>query len=71
MQLTQLEYFIVVARLEHMSKAALELEVSQSSLSKTIARLEDDIGVPLFDRRGKSIRLNEYGRIFMRRWKKL
>lgn len=70
MQLTQLEYFIVVARLEHMSKAALELEVSQSSLSKTIARLEDDIGVPLFDRRGKSIRLNEYGRIFYERVEK-
>ncbi|MFL0363873.1 LysR family transcriptional regulator [Bacillus sp. PK3_68] len=64
MQLTQLEYFLVVARFEHMSKAALELEISQSSLSKTIARLEDDIGVPLFDRKGKSIRLNEYGRIF-------
>ncbi|WP_445477486.1 LysR family transcriptional regulator [Lysinibacillus irui] len=64
MQLTQIEYFLMVARLEHMSKAALELEISQSSLSKTIARLEEDIGVPLFDRKGKSIRLNEYGRMF-------
>lgn len=64
MQLTQIEYFLMVARLEHMSKAALELEISQSSLSKTIARLEEDIGVPLFDRKGKSICLNEYGRMF-------
>src|SRR6476660_4411538 len=67
MQLTQLQYFLTVARLEHMSKAALELEISQSSLSKTIVRLEDDIGVPLFDRKGKSIRLNEYGQNFFQK----
>ena len=70
MQFTQIEYFLMVARLEHMSKAALELEISQSSLSKTIARLEDDIGVLLFDRKGKSIHLNEYGRIFYKKAKK-
>lgn len=71
MQLTQLQYFLTVARFEHMSKAALELEISQSSLSKTIARLEDDIGVPLFDRKGKSIRLNEYGQNFFQKVEKI
>lgn len=71
MQLTQLQYFLTVARFEHMSKAALELEISQSSLSKTIARLEDDIGVPLFDRKGKSIQLNEYGQIFYQKVEKI
>jgi DNA-binding transcriptional LysR family regulator len=64
MQLTPLNYFVTVARYEHMSKAALELQISQSSLSKTIARLEEDIGVPLFDRKGKSIKLNLYGQLF-------
>lgn len=64
MQLLQLEYFLKVAQYEHMSKAANELEISQSSLSKSIARLEADIGLPLFDRKGKQIQLNEYGKIY-------
>lgn len=71
MQLTQLHYFVTVARYEHMSKAALELQISQSSLSKTIARLEEDIGVPLFDRKGKSIKLNLYGQLFYERVEKI
>ena len=54
-----------------MSKAALELQISQSSLSKTIARLEEDIGVPLFDRKGKSIKLNLYGQLFYERVEKI
>ncbi len=53
MQLTQLQYFLTVVRFDNMLKAALELEISQSSLSKTIARLEDDIGVLLIRSKGK------------------
>ena len=49
MELLQLKYFQTVARLEHMTKAAEELHIAQPSLSKTIARLEKDLGVPLFD----------------------
>lgn len=64
MQLLQLQYFLKVAQYEHMSKAAIELDISQSSLSKSIARLEADIGFPLFERKGKQIRLNEYGIIY-------
>lgn len=64
MQLLQLHYFLTVAKLEHMSHAALHLNISQSSLSKTIARLEDDLGVPLFLRNGKSIQLNSYGKFY-------
>lgn len=67
MELLQLEYFRVVARLEHMTEAARALHVTQSSLSKTIRRLEEDLGVPLFDRTGRRLRLNESGRLFMRR----
>lgn len=67
MQLTQLHYFLIVARFENMSKAALELGISQSSLSKTIARLENNVGVSLFDRKGKSIKLNLYGQYFFER----
>ncbi|MEC0240177.1 LysR family transcriptional regulator [Paenibacillus dokdonensis] len=67
MELLQLQYFIAVARLEHMTEAARSLHVTQSSLSKTIQRLEEDLGVPLFDRTGRKLRLNEFGNRFLRR----
>ncbi|MBT2292515.1 LysR family transcriptional regulator [Paenibacillus albidus] len=67
MELLQLQYFLVVARLEHMTEAARSLHVTQSSLSKTIGRLEEDLGVPLFDRTGRKLRLNEFGNRFLRR----
>ncbi|CAN7440017.1 LysR family transcriptional regulator [Paenibacillus sp. LjRoot56] len=67
MELLQLQYFITVARLEHMTEAAQSLHVTQSSLSKTIQRLEEDLGVPLFDRIGRKLRLNEFGSRFLQR----
>lgn len=67
MELLQLQYFQVVARLEHMTAAAQSLHVTQSSLSKTIQRLEEDLGVPLFDRSGRRLRLNRFGRTFLTR----
>lgn len=65
MDLLQLNYFRVVARTEHMTKAAEELSIAQPSLSKTIRRLENELGVSLFDRHGRSIQLNRYGRAFL------
>jgi DNA-binding transcriptional LysR family regulator len=65
MELLQLRYFQKVARMEHMTKAAEELRIAQPALSKTIARLEDELGTPLFDRRNRQIQLNEYGRAFL------
>lgn len=65
MDLLQLRYFQKVARLEHMTKAAQELQIAQPALSMTIARLENDLGVPLFDRQGRQIRLNAYGKAFL------
>lgn len=67
MDLLQLKYFQVVARLENITRAAEELHIAQPSLSKTIARLEDSLGVPLFERTGKRIRLNRFGETFLRR----
>ncbi len=66
-ELLQLKYFLEVARVEHMTEAARSLHVTQSSLSKTIGRLEEDLGVPLFDRIGRKLRLNEFGSRFYRR----
>ncbi|GHO57601.1 hypothetical protein KSB_60760 [Ktedonobacter robiniae] len=65
MDLLQLRYFRVVARREHMTKAAEELCIAQPSLSKTIRRLEKEIGVPLFDRQERSLQLNQFGKAFL------
>ncbi|WP_370949622.1 LysR family transcriptional regulator [Amycolatopsis sp. cg5] len=65
MDLNSLRQFLVVARLEHLSRAADELRVAQPSLSRTIARLESELGAPLFDRGGR-LRLNEAGKLFRR-----
>lgn len=65
MELLQLQYFQKVAKLESISKAANELHIAQPSLSKTISRLEEQLGAKLFDRNGKRIRLNETGKVFL------
>ncbi|MDQ6596590.1 LysR family transcriptional regulator [Bacillus salipaludis] len=65
MDLLQLRYFQTLARMEHMTKAAEQLHIAQPSLSKTISRLEKSLGVPLFDRQGKQIRLNPFGKAFL------
>ncbi|MBB6637037.1 LysR family transcriptional regulator [Cohnella thailandensis] len=65
MELLQLHYFRTVAKYEHMTKAAEELRIAQPALSKTISRLEEDVGVPLFDRHNRQIRLNRFGRAFL------
>ena len=61
-ELQQLEYFKKVAELEHITRAANELRLAQSALSKTIKSIETKLGSPLFDRRNKRIYLNEIGR---------
>ncbi|GAB6930566.1 LysR family transcriptional regulator [Paenibacillus sp. JCM 10914] len=65
MELLQLRYFRTVARIENMTRAAQELHIAQPALSKTIARLEGHVGVPLFDRHGGRIRLNTFGKVFL------
>lgn len=65
MNTEQLKYFVTVAQLSHMSKAAELLNISQPSLSSNIQRLEREIGVDFFDRVGRSIVLNSYGKVFL------
>ena len=67
MEWQQLEYFQMLAKIQHMTKAAEQLSISQPALSRSIARLEDELGVPLFERQGRSIRLNRYGELFVKR----
>jgi len=63
---SKLRYFIVVAELQHMTRAAEVLNISQPYLSKTIADLEHEIGVQLFDRIGKKITINDRGEVLYR-----
>jgi DNA-binding transcriptional LysR family regulator len=57
----RLRHFVVVAREEHLTRAAEALGVPQPTLSRSIARLEADLGVPLFTRPGRSIKLTRHG----------
>ncbi len=64
MELTQLRYFLKVAELQHITRAAQELNIVQPALTQTIHRLENELGVPLFASKGRNIVLTEYGRYF-------
>ena len=61
MTLDQMRYFVTAAQLQNLSKAAEALHISQPSLSRSIARLEEELGTPLFCRQGKRVVLNEPG----------
>jgi DNA-binding transcriptional LysR family regulator len=63
----QLEYFRAAARYEHIGKAAADLGISDSTLSRSIARLEQRYGGELFDRIGRGLRLNGFGRALLQR----
>ncbi|WP_152365410.1 LysR family transcriptional regulator [Microlunatus speluncae] len=67
MDLLALRYFQAVARTEHVSRAADQLRIAQPALSRVLKRLESDLGVRLFDRRGRNLRLNSFGATFLRR----
>lgn len=65
MELNQLYYFRVAAETQNLTEAAEKLHISQPTLSKVIKRLEDDMGVKLFDRRPARLELNPYGSSFL------
>ncbi|HEY0229298.1 MAG TPA: LysR family transcriptional regulator [Mycobacterium sp.] len=58
------EWFITLAELQHVTAAAEQLRIAQPTLTRMLARLERRLGVELFDRRGRRLSLNAYGRIF-------
>ncbi|MBM7705575.1 LysR family transcriptional activator of glutamate synthase operon [Chryseomicrobium aureum] len=66
MELRQLIYFQEVAKREHISEAALQLHVAQSAISRQIANLEKELGVQLFDRIGRNVKLTSIGRDFLK-----
>jgi DNA-binding transcriptional LysR family regulator len=64
-ELRHLRYFVAVAEMENVSRAALKLHVSQPALSRQIRDLEEEIGFGLLERTAKSVRLTEAGRAFL------
>lgn len=64
MDLRQLRYFLAVAGTQHMTRASEQLHVTQSTLSHQIRQMEQALGMPLFDRIGRGIRLTEAGEMF-------
>lgn len=67
MELRQIRYFIEVAKKEHVTEAANSLHVAQSAVSRQIAKLEEELGVGLFIREGRNVRLTPIGEIFLQR----
>ena len=61
MELTQLRYFAAVAELQHVTRAAERMHVAQPAITKSIHRLEDELGIPLVASRGRNIVLTDYG----------
>jgi DNA-binding transcriptional LysR family regulator len=66
-----LRTFLEVARLEHLGRASEALQADPSTVSRKIARLEQEVGVPLFERIGRSIRLTQAGKRFVGRAERL
>lgn len=65
MELQQLQYFLVAAQYEHITKAANSLHIAQPALSQSIKRLEAELGVKLFDRKKGGITLSESGKVLV------
>ncbi len=62
MDLKSLRLFLALAQTQHFGKASVQMHVSPSTLSRTIARLEDELGCVLFERDNRTVRLTEAGR---------
>ncbi len=60
--ITTITIFLVAAQYQHMTKAAEHLQIAQPALSQAIHRLEAELGVPLFERKNRSIELNDEGK---------
>src|SRR5690625_2620645 len=65
LELRQIKYFIEVAKREHVTEAANALHVAQSAVSRQISNLEQELGVDLFIREGRSVKLTAIGKVFL------
>jgi DNA-binding transcriptional LysR family regulator len=66
MDFDQLFYFQTVAKHKSFTKASEELNLTQPALSRSMIRLEEEIGVPLLERKSRGVVLNQYGKVFLK-----
>ncbi len=71
MELTHLKYFLEVARTQHVTQSAKNLCIVQPALTHAIHKLENELGVSLFQNKGRNIQLTEIGRYFYEKIKPL
>ena len=67
MEVHQLRYFCAVSETGSFTRAAEREQVAQPSLSQQIMKLEEELGVRLFDRLGRTVRLTGFGQVFLPR----
>ena len=65
MEFLQLQYFVALAHSQHLTRTADRMLVSPSAISASITRLENELGVKLFDRVGRNILLNSNGQLYL------
>ncbi len=65
MDVMHLRYFQAIAQQKNLTRAAELLHISQPALSASLSKLEKELGVQLFDRVGRHIQLNQYGKIYI------
>lgn len=71
MELRQLQYFVKVAKKQHVTQAAEELHVAQSAVSRQIHQLEEELGMQLFVQKGRNLQLTPVGKLFLNRLEEL
>ena len=64
MNLSHLYYFRTLARVQHYTRAAEQLFITQPTLSNAVSQLEKELGIPLFQKEGRNVRLTKQGREF-------
>ena len=65
MNISHLRYFVELAHVQHYNRTAERICINQPTLSHAISQLEGELGVPLFEKNGRSISLTQYGEQFL------